>query len=236
MASTLSNARIWYDGVALGSQANSVQVDASADALEDTVFTDTYRSRIAGLKDSAIQASGFFNSTEDKELFDGLANEKPFLAATSGTVGDVAYMINSHLTTFTPIEGAVGEVLGFGLQGQSTGALVRGFLAYNGTSTGLEDGTAIQLGATASTQSFYASIHLTAITGTDITLTLASDNAEGFPSATIVGSTQTLNAASPSVWMKVDGARTDDWFRVSVTAGTFSSATFAVGFGIAITS
>ena len=233
MASALSNARIWYDGVTLSSQANSVQVDASADALEDTVFTDTYRSRIAGLKDSAIQVSGFFNSTEDKELFEGLANAKPLLTASGATVGDPAYMLNSHLTTYTPIEGSVGEVLGFGLQGQSTGPLVRGFLAFNGTSTGLEDGTAIQLGAVSATQSFFAALHLTSLTGTDIEITIGSDDAQGFPSAATVGSVQTLSTASPSAWMTAAGAITDDWFRVSVTGGTFTSATFAVGFGVA---
>jgi len=235
MASTLSNARIWYDGVALGSQANAVQVDHTADALEDTVFTDTARSRIAGLKDSAMQVSGFFNSTEDKEMFDGIAAAKPFTVSAGATVGVVAYLMNSLSTSHGALEGSVGDVLGFSLQGQTTGALVRGALGFNGTSTGLEDGTAIQLGAIAATQSLYASFHLTAITGTDIGLRIGSDDAQGFPSTATVGAEQTLSAASPSAWLKVDGALTDDWFRVSVTSGTFSSATFAVGFGVAIT-
>lgn len=236
MASTLSNARIWYDGAALGSQANRVQIDSSADALEDTVFTDTARSRIGGLKDSAMQVSGFFNSTEDKEMFDGLASNKPFTCADGATVGNVAYLMNSVNTSYSPIEGGAGEVLGFSLQGQTTGPIVRGLLAYNGSPTLLDDSTALQLGAVSASESIYCAMHLTAITGTDVEITLTSDDAEGFPSGIVRGSAQTLSAASPSALLKVNGAITDDWWRVSFTAGgTFSAATVAVAFGIAIT-
>lgn len=76
-----------------------------------------------------------------------------------------------------------------------------------------------------------AFIHLTAFTGTNITVTLqhSNDDGAGDAYATITGLSATLTAVGATRVATAGGVTVKQWTRVNLT-GTFSAATLAVGF------
>ena len=226
------NARIWYHDQALSTQLNAVALDYTAEELDATVLTDTTRKRAGGLKDAQAAIAGFWNSTEDKALFDAIGLNKPLLIAAGPTVGDVAYGMVA-LDGAWKLEGEHGELLGFNitLNSGNNGPLVRGQLMIDIDLTGSGNGTARQLGAVAAaTNRVYSGIHVTAFDGTSLDVLVESDNVEGMGTA-LTRITHTQATGLTSEWLSAVGPIADDWWRYTYTfVGT--SASFAGVIGI----
>ena len=232
MSTAMLNARIWYHDQALSTQLNAVGLDYSAEELDATVLTDTTRTRAGGIKDAQAVLAGFWNSTEDKALFDAIGLNKPLLVAAGPAVGDVAYGMVA-IDGVWKLAGEHGELLGFEitLNSGNNGPLVRGQLMINIDLTGSGTGTAKQLGAVAAAANrVYSGIHVTAFDGTSLDVLVESDSLEGMGSA-LTRITHTRATGLTSEWSSAVGPITDAWWRYNYTfVGT--SASFAGIIGI----
>jgi hypothetical protein len=156
-------------------------------------------------------------------------------AGTAASAGSSALLGQGLLSKLSRITGATGDVAGF--QATITGdqPLVYGVVGATLASRGALTGTSIQLGAvgTGSTgvaQRLWAALFVTAASGTNLAVTIQSDNATGFPSAATAITFSTVSAASAQ-FTSVAGPITDDWFRVVATVGS-GTFTYAVLMGV----
>lgn len=232
MTFKLCDAAIWHDAVDLSGYANQVALSASAEAKDATTFqSNCWIERTAGLKSADVSFNTFWDATPDAEMFNALGDNTSILTVcTSGTGGSVAYSFTNLDSTYEQGDD-VGELVGLNCTASSTGVLYRGKLALaKAARTSASNGTALQLGTVASGEKVYASLHVFAITGGNLAVTVASDDNSGFTSGTdrLTFTTRTTVGAE---LVSTTGAITDNWWRVSWTQ-TASSATFAVVVGI----
>lgn len=117
-ALALLDCRVEVNSVVMSSFGTSVQLPLVYEALEDTAFGDTARSRIAGLQDSTIQLGfnqDFASSATDITLYTAFATRAPVVVKvrpTSGTITATnpeyvgSYLPNQH----QPFGNSVGEL------------------------------------------------------------------------------------------------------------------------------
>jgi hypothetical protein len=239
----LTDCKLYVAQFDLSGDMNALSLSYAADPLDATTFGQTTRIHKAGIKSIVAQHEGLWNADgtdqADDVLFSRIGTQEVpvTICPTTGADGEAAYLFRALHSSYSP-GGAVGQMLAFSVRAEgSDGApLVRGQVLHPAsakTTTGT--GTARQLGAVASTQTLYGSLHVIAASGTSPTLDVIvqSDNASNFPSATS-RLTFAQKTAIGSEWKTADGAITDDWFRVSWTiGGTNPSFTFVVAVGIA---
>ena len=158
---------------------------------------------------------------------------------TPSADGSLAYTMIGVPLSYTPLQGAVGELAMGHIEGQASGApMVRGLLIHPGSAsrTSSSTGTGQQIGAVGATQSLYAALHVLSVAGTatpTVTVKVQSDDNASFTSATD-RITFTAATAVGYQWGSVAGAVADDYWRVSYTiSGTNPVFSFAVVAGIA---
>jgi hypothetical protein len=129
--------------------------------------------------------------------------------------------------------GSVGDAAPWSAELTGNWPLARGVIAHPPgtarTSTGT--GTAFLLGAVSATQQLYATLHVLSLSGTTPTITVKvqSDNNSNFTERDRPADVHRSDRRSGQV-LRVAGAITDDWFRVSYTiSGTNPVILFAVG-------
>lgn len=232
----LKNLALLFDGYSFGSQCTSVSVNAGRETPDATAFDDGTRVAAAGgLKTAAITASGHFEAgtgTVDEQFQSAIAAAgKVITVAPVGLArGNYAYSLKATVGEYTPIQGSVGDVLNFTLTGGTTDELFRGIIEESATETGAAQSTGTQLGAISATQRIHAALHVTAFTGSSATVKVQSDDNSGFSSATDRITFSSVTGATAEK-MTLDGAVTDDYWRVDIS-GTFSSITIYVILGI----
>jgi hypothetical protein len=113
----LNNASITINSVDLSDRIAAVTITTEIADIPTTAFGDTAVTRIAGLKDSSIQIDFHqdFAATEVEATIYPLLGTtttvlvKPTSAAVSAT--NPSYSMSCLVTSWTPIAGAVGELL-----------------------------------------------------------------------------------------------------------------------------
>lgn len=230
----LLDATVFVEGYDFTSDLNEVGLDVSFEELDDTTFGDDSRSRIAGLGDVEMTMNGWWQSeTSNPVDLQAAANFATSAVATvspDGTDGSLAYFAR-RLSAMYSMGGKIGEVMPFNVSAKGSDGIgaVRGQLLLPKTTvTGDSNGTGVQLGAVASTQSLYTAIHVLSA-GTTADVIVESDDNGSFTSATTRSSTTVI--AQGGTWVTaVAGAITDDYWRVRTAnvTGTFSIAV-AVG-------
>ncbi len=235
----LTNAKVVYGGRDLSGILNQISLGGEVDLQEDTAMGDTFRTRIAGLKDGLMDMSGYWASdsasdSADADLFAkiGASKELISLAVEGGTVGDVGYSFEVDEANYT--QGAtLGEIFAFNITAQGNGPLLRGTVMENVERTSTADGTGYELGNLTSAQTLYSAIHVTSVSGTNPTLDVVVESDEleamGSPTTRI---THTQLTAVGSELLSVAGPITpDDWFRLEMTIGGTDTPTFDI-FGV----
>jgi hypothetical protein len=229
--------------IEVAGNAKSANLATTVAPLDTTPMSTTgWTTLIGGNKSGSVDItfmSDFVNAGLDDVLWSYLATAdvpKSFVRGTAD--GSLAYLWRGIPLSYVPVEGAPGELAMGRISGQSsTGPVIRGKLLHPGGTarTTSSAGTARQLGALSATQRLHAALHVLSVSGSatpTLTVKVQSDNAEGFPSATD-RITYTGATAVGYQWSSVDGAVTDDWWRVSWTiSGTSPSFLFAVTAGI----
>jgi hypothetical protein len=245
-AFSLTDATVLVHDQDFSGYANTTTLAAEAEALESTTFrSGGARARVAGLKTTQLDVSGFWDPAPDASVFADLEIGNMLRAVTiapTNTQGDTAYMFRAGYFSYSQL-GDVGAIAPFSLSMMNTNreGLIRGkYLkrptdnegtAENTTATGVAGSAGVQLAAVSSGQYLYATFHvLTA--GTTITAVLESDDANTFGSATTRITFGPITTTGGTWGTRVAGPVTDTWYRLRVTAitGTFKIAC-AVGIG-----
>lgn len=216
-------------------ETNSVTINASAEAVDLTTLCATAMQRSGGILDGNVTYGGF---TDHFSQVESVGSKAPFAMVMGSTpssdvsAGTLAFFGDS-VNTSAETGGNHGEAQSYQLTLPCNGPLVRGKLLQDSRNTAVttaSDGSEVQLSTVTAAQSLYASIHLIAFTGTDITFKVQSD-ATGFASPTDRITFTQLTAAGSESKSSLGPITPDDYFRVSWT-GTFSSAAFVCVAGV----
>jgi hypothetical protein len=239
-----TNAGIYLDGYDVQTDHNQIAIAHNAEALDKTTFGATTRQHLGGLK--SVELSGNALTQYDSsgvaiedliktwEAVQGLV----FTVTPNGaTAGDVAYIGKGLITGHKPVGGAVGELHQFGWQagGQKSPLTRAAVVAAKASRTTSSNASAGQIGALAANQRLYAALHVFSKSGSSPTLDVivASDDNSGFTSATTRGTfAQKTNVGAEL--LAINGAVTDDYWRVAWTIGGSSTPTFSFAVSIGI--
>lgn len=110
----------------------AVTLDISTDEQETTAFGDTYRTRIAGLRDASLTIDfhqDFAAGAVDATLFPLLGSAIGFsIKPTSGTVTatNPSYSGTALVTQYQPFAGSVGDLATLSVTWPVSGAVTRG--------------------------------------------------------------------------------------------------------------
>lgn len=213
-----------------GDVGNISRISGGPAALDLTDITQSAYERAGGLRNGGIGWSSYFNSSRAHPVLAALPRiDQLVTVALGAAVGDatcscVALQIGYDGTRSN--EGAFTFALdaqsdGYGVEwGQQLTAGERTDTAATATGTGL-DGTA------SSAFGCQMYVHLTAFTGTSVTIKL-QDSADNATFADLSGAT--TSAMTTAGWQRIaisNAATVRRYVRVA-TVGTFSSATFVV--------
>ena len=237
----LTDGRLFMNGFDLSSHTQSMTLDLSADEVDVTAINSGgFRSKIAGLQDASLQASGFFEAGTDKpDALLGVSAGAEVISTVSPTssAGDIAYFLKSRQFSYN-IGGAVGDAMPFSINNSnSSDRAVRGTImvddSANLTATG--NSTGRELGAVAAGKSLYVAAHVVSVSGTStptLALKVQSDDNGSFTSATD-RITLTNFTAVGAQYSKVAGAITDTHYRINYTlSGTSLSFKCFITVGI----
>ena len=114
----LMDCRVEINSVVMSSFGTSVELPLEYEALEDTAFGDTSRSRIAGLGDSTLGLAfnqDFASSATDATLYAAYATKAPVVVKVRATTGSIATTnpeyVGSYLPNdYKPFGNGVGEL------------------------------------------------------------------------------------------------------------------------------
>jgi len=233
----LSDCKAFIGGYDLTGILNGVAIDAGVDLQDCTVFGDTARRRLPGLRDIDLKLDGYFDAAIEETLRGqlGLTDVPVTIAPSAGAAGAVAYGFQAAMASIA-LSGSVGETFKQSVSAHASQMpLVRGIILANETTIEAAAGAGYQLGAVGATQFVYGGLHVFGVDGDDtpdITVKIQSDDNSGFTSATdrLVFTTA---AGIFSEWKSLAGAVTDDYWRaVWAVNGTDPSIPFAVFCGI----
>lgn len=226
----LVDATIWLDGLDIQTITNQVALSYEAEAKDATTFGQSTRINKGGL--FAVSGDvGYYAdwSVSGSTLFDSVGATTGLLTVTpTGADTETGFSFQSVTVTNQPFGGAVGDMDAGSLkvQGRSGSPLVRGTILYpKQTQSSTDSGTAVQMGAVAATQKVYTAIHVFTA-GTTCDVIVESDSQEDFAGSAETQSSTTVTAAGGTWVAPVDGAITDDWWRVRLAnvTGSFSLA------------
>jgi hypothetical protein len=161
-------------------------------------------------------------------MFAAVGLERVVSVTDGNTAGTDALSLAAVRTAYQSF-GAIGDATPFSGTILGKGTVVRGRLVRPKAAATVSNGTAYQIGAVAAGEALYAAIHVTAA-GTTLDVVVESDDASGFPDAT-VRSTTTVTTTGGTL-VKIPGPVTDDWWRVRF-ANLTGSFTVAVTLGVA---
>lgn len=230
---TFVDATVWIGGFDFTSDTNQVGLQLSTTELDNTCFGQTHRSRIGGLRNTAITAAGNWYSdtaaAPDPNLYAALGTkDRVFTIAPESEEVSTAYMAQG-LTSQYDLFGQLDQVTPWSLtaSGSNKYGCVRGQVAKakgSVNSTGAT-GSVVELGAVGASQYLYASLHVFSA-GTTITVQVQSDDNSGFTTPTTRGTFSGLTATGGNFLTRVAGSITDTYWRFNVSAitGTFQIA------------
>ena len=209
--------------------------------LDATTLCSSARYSVPGIPKVTFDYAGHAEvdgSTEsDDVLFTAttgqlaLANVPMTFAPLTGAAGEAAYFTKAMTLSSSPIQGDVNSLWDFQVSGVGQGQpLIRGTIFGTGSKTSTGNSSVIELGAATSTQYLYGCLHVIAASGTNPTLDVivASDDAEGFSSATTrLTFTQATGITSQFI-TPVAGPITDTHYRATWTIGGTDTPTFSI--------
>lgn len=213
---------------ALTGQLNNFNASRQQQAVAVDTFGNSDQEFIAGLYSANLSVNGLFEaSTSDTELW-GHATANVIIPVTVGqgdTLGNRAILFNGFLDDYN-IAGSVEDAVR--LSATFTGSAATR-LGVNLHPLGAETATGAETSvdqAASSSNGGVANLHVTAFTGTDCTIKI-QDSADDAAWADLITFSTVSGVTSERA--TVTGT-VDRYVRVNITAGTFTSVTFAVAF------
>lgn len=227
----LTDAKIALGARDLTGQSNSVQLTATRDILVASVFGDTTRRGVAGLKDIAVSIDGLWDSAVDADLFAELGLDNTLFGVSAqdviGTIGFITRIAEGSYT----LGGSHGQLMeaNIAMVGGAGENLDRATLMESSAIIVTGAGTNRQLGAVSASQSLVGQLHVLAVSGTSPTLDaiVESDAAADFLSP-VTRLTFAQAIAVTSERQTLAGAITDDFFRFNFTVGGTGGPSFTI--------
>jgi hypothetical protein len=222
---------LWIDGYNLSGDVQAVgNVGGGVAVLDVTGIDKSAYERIGGLRDGRVEMTTFFNPANAHPVLSALPRTDVNLTYARGTaLGSPAASLVAKQIGYEGTRGADG-MFTFGVSAQANSyGLVWGRQLTAGlrTDTAATDGTGLDTTAAASF-GWSAFLHLTAFTGTNVTVAI-EDSADDITYAALSGGS--FGALTGIGTVRIAGATSTatvrQYVRV-VTSGTFTSATFAV--------
>lgn len=212
-------------GVDLSGDTQSVAMASPLSPIDVTSIDRSAYERIGGLRSGSMTWTSYFNPTRAHPEYSALPYTDVNLTYQRGkTLGAPAAILVAKSLKYDGTRANSGEFT-FALEAQCNDY---GLLWGNQVTPGIRTDTVITNGASvdgaaSSAYGFYAMVHVTAFTGTSVTVTVqhSSDNTSfsslgAFPAATGVGSSLISGTSTVNRYVRV------------VSSGTFSSASFLV--------
>ena len=228
--------QVWLGGYDITGAMNALGLELSLEGHDATVFGDTTRHSVAGLKTIRAEHQGYFEAdTVDQTLFDARSLDGQVMSVIvsgTGTVGSIAYSFPASVAEYSP-GGRVGEQLAFSVSAEAAGPqadIVRGTVLYNGlVEAGTSESVYRTLGVVAATQRLYGVVHVfSASRQSRLDVSIESD-ATPLPPPPEEEIDFSRMTAIGSQWKTVAGPMAEQRFRAKITvAGGLSTPTFKV--------
>lgn len=227
----MTDCTAWVHAHDFTADSNKLTLKTDVDDLDKTVFGNSYRNRIGGLKDVTFALEGFWQSATsnavDPDSFAMLGqSDRVVTVAPTSDEESPAFFFRAGFFAYD-LGDEVGALTPFALDGSGSNrvGLVRGQVAaapQTVSATG-DFGSVVELGA--ATDAVYVALHVFTA-GTTITVKVESDDSSGFSDPTDVGSSTITATAVGGYFLKIDGAVSDTFYRLNATAvtGSFSVA------------
>lgn len=227
----LQDCRAYLDEFDLSGQANRLGTNGKANMLEKTTFASAgWREWTPGLNNSKLDLQTYLSESLTGTGLDAGTESVVCSFIVDDAEFSVGYCV-SGVSASLGREAPVGNLFMQPVTIEGSGPMFRGELLFpKAAKTSAGNGSSRELGAVDATEKVFANLHVFAIAGGSVTVTVESDTATEFPST----ATQLSFAAASAVGsetVSAEGAVTDTWWRV-VWTQTASSATFAVVVGI----
>ena len=220
----LKNCKHYVGSYDLSGFENRVKASVDINMLETTASGATYKTRIPGMTDGLIEGEGYLEDDAAATIGDYLPDRVGGAAVpvtvcpTTGVDGERAFFMNALIPKFDRGY-TVGDLVRFTVECRGAGPFVRGLVLAEGDKSSTGAGTARVLGAATATQTVYAAIHCTAVTGTNPTCTVKVQcDTVGFASPTDVFSFDQLTGIGNEYKTKV-GPYTETYWRLYWTVG-----------------
>ena len=159
----LSNCKLWAGKYDMSGKLNAIALDDKPDALDNTTFGCTAKSRKQGLPTVLAALAGFWEADSSDEYFSNFVlSNVPMTIAPEPTIGGPAYSFLSRNTEYN-FGGAVGEMCKFNVKAESVGTrMVRGNILENGVAARIITGVGapFELGALTDVQYLYGVLHV----------------------------------------------------------------------------
>ena len=233
--------RVWLGGYDITGAMNALGLELGLEGHDATVFGDTTRRSVAGLKTIRAEHQGYFDAkTVDQTLFDARSLDGQVMSVIvsgTGTAGSITYSFPASVAEYSP-GGRVGEQLAFSVSAEAAGPqadIVRGTVLYNGlVEAGTSESAYRTLGAVAATQRLYGVVHVFSASGefSRLEVSIESD-ATPLPLPLPPPPEEEIDfsqmTAIGSQWKTVAGPMAEHRFRAKITvAGGLSEPTFGV--------
>lgn len=222
----LRNVRIYWGPLALASNVNALQLDATASEVDVTTFdSGVWGESLVGLVKATARLDGYWTPDPDAVTFDELGGSSlpatvTIPAATDPAAGEVAFFLLASESSYA-VGGAVGTAARLNLALSGGSAVHRGAVSdYAAAADASGNGTGLELGAVTAGQRLYYAVHVFSAAGTSPTLDLViqseTDDLWASPTARV---TVPQFTAAGSAYGSIAGPVTDTWWRVARTVG-----------------
>ncbi len=219
------------DDVALTGYLTQHTASKTVQIVDVTTYGSDDRVFLAGVEEGALSINGLFDaaaSASDVELHSALgASTGKILTVGYGglTIGNRTAMLQARETSYN-INGSVQDAVRLAATFQADGGIDRGVALHDLTAeTGTGNYSSVDNTASTANGSL-AHLHVSAFTGTDCTIKVQHSTDDAIWSdlitfTTVSGVTQERSTSAGTV---------NRYVRAAITAGTFTSVTFAVSF------
>lgn len=242
MPIVLEKCKLYAAGLDMSGDMNALSLDLSSDQVDFTTFGDETKRNALGLRKNSFSHNGLWNGgagLSDEAIFSALSNATTpmTICPVDGVQGDVAYMVNSVVSKYSPAA-KIGEAFAFTVSGENAdeNGCIRGSVLLSSTAIVTGSGGSLNLGNVSASQSLYATLHVIDVQGTTPSLTARVQSAtDSIFTTPVTRITFSAAIAIGAQWAtEVAGAITAPWWRVDYTiSGTASpSFTFIVSIGI----
>jgi hypothetical protein len=219
------------DAVGLTGYLNQYSSGRSQQAINTTTFGNDDEAYTPGLLSASLTVGGLFDGDAGASdaTFSTMVDSQSTNLVTVGhggdAIGDGAYLFNGVCTNYG-ITGAHNDAVRLNVGFEGSAAVRNGVMLHAvGAETGTGNYASVDQTAS-STFGGVANLHVTAFTGTNVTIKIqdsANDStwADLITFSSVTGTTQERATVTGSV---------DRYVRAIISAGTFTSVTFAVAF------